>query len=309
MLLLNPPSPAGRRLCVIALCLFVAPSVAALESDGDQQGAAHATGLGAVSPETPGGDDRTLADRNRLAKPPDRSPPSREQIEAMIRRLASLHRLDIDLVHAVVRAESGYNVNAVSSAGAVGLMQVMPATASDYGVGAIDALFDPSTNLDTGMRHLKRLLGKYGGIGKAVMAYNAGEGALEKGGGFVSYPETQRYTHAVVVSYLRKIGIQPYTLKAREVIGMDVTPAMAQASGRGATGSRSDSVSDREDLISNNHIQNGPLTRLSSRLSPGLSRRAEGDDASLFSSAKPNSVLDRNRPRFARAGLDRETGR
>lgn len=309
MLRRNPPSPAGRHLCVLALCLIVAPSVAALESDDDQQGAAHATALSAVSPETPVGDDHSLADRNRLPKPPDRSPPSRDQIEAMITRLARLHRLDIDLVHAVVRAESGYNVDAVSSAGAVGLMQVMPATASDYGVDAVDALFDPSTNLDTGMRHLKRLLGKYGGIGQAVMAYNAGEGALERGGGFVNYPETQRYTHAVVVSYLRKIGIQPYTLKAREVIGIDVTPAMAQASGGGAAGSRSDSVSDREDLISDNHVQNGPLTRLTSRLSPRLSRRAEGDDVSSFSRAKPTSVLDRNRPRFARYGLDRETGR
>lgn len=309
MLRRNLLSPAGRHLCVAALCLIVAPSVAALESDGDQQGAAHAMGLGAVSPETPRVDDRTLTDRNRLLKPPDRSPPSRDQIEAMIRRLASLHRLDINLVHAVVRAESGYNVDAVSSAGAVGLMQVMPATASDYGVDAVDALFDPSTNLDTGMRHLKRLLGKYGSIGQAVMAYNAGEGALARGGGFVSYPETQRYTHTVVVSYLRKIGIQPYTPKAREVIGIDVTPAMAKASGRGAAGSRSDSVSDRDDLISDEHVQNGPLTRLTSRLSPGLSRRAKGDDASSFSSAKPNSVLDRNRPRFARDGLDREPGR
>jgi hypothetical protein len=149
-------------------------------------------------------------------------------------------------------------------------MQVMPATASDYGVQSTDALFDPNTNLDTGMRHFRRLLDKYGNIGQAVMAYNAGEGALERSGGFVTYAETQRYTHAVVLSYLRKKGVEPYTTQARQAIGIDVTPAMARAS----SGSKGQGASDGAEAAVTNP-ERVPVTRLTSRLSPGLSRRSD----------------------------------
>jgi hypothetical protein len=248
--------------------------------------------------ETPGSTSRDdgsgRGSSAELSKPPGKSQPSRAEITAMVERLARRHRLDIDLVHAVIRAESGYNPNAVSHAGAVGLMQVMPATASDYGVRSVDALFDPTTNLDTGMRHFRRLLDKYGSIGQAVMAYNAGEGALERSGGFVSYPETQRYTHAVVLSYLRKKGVEPYTSQARQAVGIDVTPAMASAS----------SGSNRHGAAPNAAGApvegRAPVTRLSSRLSPRLSRRTEADAASVAASshAAP-AVLNQGRLRFA----------
>jgi hypothetical protein len=228
-----------------------------------------------------------------LPRAPTTPVPSRAELVAMVERLASRHKLDLDLVHALIRAESAYEVHAVSHAGAVGLMQVMPATASDYGVASVDALFDPGTNLDTGMRHLKRLLDKYGSIGHAVMAYNAGEGALERSGGFVTYPETQRYTHAVLVSYLRKKGVQPYSAHARQVVGMAVTPAMASASaGEARRGAGDESAPEAQ--------ARGPATRLTSRLSPALSRRAEaGRDGQSSSTYASQSVLDRNRIRFA----------
>lgn len=167
-----------------------------------------------------------------LPMPPDVPVPGRAALIRIIERAAQRYGVETDLVHAVVRAESGYDPHAVSPAGAVGLMQVMPVTAADYGVGSVDALFDPDTNVRTGVRHLKRLLGKYG-IGKAVMAYNAGEGALERGNGFVRYAETQRYTHRVLTSYLGKKGVAPYSAKARQLTGVTLTPAMARAgSGR-----------------------------------------------------------------------------
>lgn len=228
--------------------------------------------------------------------------PSRAEITSMVERLALRHRLDVDLVHAVISAESAYNPHAVSHAGAVGLMQVMPATASDYGVHSTDALFDPNTNLDTGMRHFRRLLDKYGNIGQAIMAYNAGEGALERSGGFVTYAETQRYTHAVVLSYLRKKGVEPYTAQARQVVGIDVTPAMARASspskGQGAPEGPEAAAKDSARV---------PVTRLSSRLSPGLSRRS---DAGLSpgaaglgkSSAVSPGLESQSRLRFAGDG-------
>ncbi len=234
-----------------------------------------------------------------LPRPPDASTPSRAALTTMVERSAKQHRLDLDLVHALIRAESAYDPHAVSHAGAVGLMQVMPATAVDYGIASVDALFDPSTNLDTGMRHLKRLLDKYGSIGHAVMAYNAGEGALERSGGFVTYPETQRYTHAVIVAYLRKKGIQPYTAQARQLVGIDVTPAMARASsGEKGKGGSSTGVAEASGVET---LERAPVTRLSSRLAPRLSRRSEsGSDVGSMPAGQ--SIVNQNRARFSGDG-------
>lgn len=163
-----------------------------------------------------------------LPKPPDKPVPSRDELVKLVDRMAAKYGLEASLVHAIVRAESNYNPHAVSRAGAIGLMQVMPETAADYGVTSTDTLFDPTINAQTGARHLKRLLGQYS-IGKAVMAYNAGEGALARSNGFVTYPETQVYTHRVLTSYLRGKGVEPYSPEARELIGITLTPAMARA--------------------------------------------------------------------------------
>jgi Transglycosylase SLT domain len=234
-----------------------------------------------------------------LPKPPQTQPPSPRLVKATIERFAGTYQLDLDLVHSLIKAESAYDVHAVSRAGAVGLMQVMPATGADYGVTSVDALFDPEINLRTGMQHLKRLLDKYDSIGQAVMAYNAGEGALERGGGFVAYPETQKYTHAVLVSYLRKKGVQPYSAQARQVVGMDVTPAMAQASGGGA-----DAVGTADsDAASTAETFDRPrATRLTSRLAPGLSRVSKDGRSAPAPRSVSHSVLDRNVSRLSVRG-------
>ncbi len=198
----------------------------------------------------------------------------------MIARIAAQYALDVDLVHALIKAESAYNVHAVSPVGAVGLMQVMPTTAADYGVTSTTALFDPSTNLRTGMRHLKRLIKKYGNIGHAVMAYNAGEGALEHQQGFVSYPETQRYTHSVLFSYLQKKGIQPYSSQGNEIIGMTLTPAMASAaSSKRSRKSRAGTEGLNIDAQESIPREKPRATRLISRLAPKLSRNTEIPDS------------------------------
>lgn len=213
-----------------------------------------------------------------LPRPPNRPKPSRSAINKLITRYAKRYGLENDLVHAVVRAESGYNAHAVSSAGAVGLMQIMPATGADYGVGSADALFDAPTNIRVGTRHLQRLIGRFG-IGKAIMAYNAGEGALERHNGFVTYPETQRYTHRVLTSYLQKKGVGPYSSKARQITGISLTPAMAVAGGGTAGGKRP--------------LRRVDLSTLSLRVRPSLSDRALDPSAhSIGPESKPMFVLD-----------------
>ena len=112
---------------------------------------------------------------------------------------ARRHGLDPDLVMAVVSVESGFRPQAVSPKGAQGLMQLMPKTASSLGVA--DA-FDPAQNLDGGTRHLGQLLTLYGGdITRALAAYNAGEGAVDRHGGVPPYRETRAYVKKVLERY------------------------------------------------------------------------------------------------------------
>ncbi|HYN76285.1 MAG TPA: lytic transglycosylase domain-containing protein [Lamprocystis sp. (in: g-proteobacteria)] len=142
-----------------------------------------------------------------LPRPPGGSTPSRDQVHAMIDEVARQFGVERQLVRAVVAAESNFNPHAVSRVGAVGLMQVMPATAGDYGVKSTAALFDPKTNLKTGTRHLKRLLDKYNGdYGRVIMAYNAGEGVVDRTNNHVTYRETLDYTEAVINNYRRNGG-------------------------------------------------------------------------------------------------------
>lgn len=117
-----------------------------------------------------------------------------------IQRIAQRYRVESALVHAVISAESGYNPNAVSVDGAVGLMQLLPTTAAEYGVSD---LHDPVANIDVGTRHLSRLLKKYKNISHALAAYNAGEGTMQRSRRQVTYLETRKYVVRVINFYLR----------------------------------------------------------------------------------------------------------
>ncbi|HKW96091.1 MAG TPA: lytic transglycosylase domain-containing protein [Bryobacteraceae bacterium] len=106
-------------------------------------------------------------------------------------QIAQRHNIDRDLVHSVIRVESNYNPLAVSSKGALGLMQLIPSTARRFGVSNS---FDPGENLEGGIRYLKYLLDQYGGDHLlALAAYNAGEAAVARYRGVPPFPETLGY--------------------------------------------------------------------------------------------------------------------
>jgi soluble lytic murein transglycosylase-like protein len=153
--------------------------------------------------------------------PPDKPRPSKKALKPLIDGMAKQYGVERQLVHAVVAAESAYNAHAVSRAGAIGLMQVMPRTAADYGVADAQALFDPKVNVKTGTRHLKRLLGKYkNDYGRVIMAYNAGEGTVDRTNSNVTYAETLNYTAAVIRNYRRNGGKRPTEAAMKKVAAL-----------------------------------------------------------------------------------------
>ena len=112
----------------------------------------------------------------------------------LIATVAASHDVDARLVHAVIEQESNYQARARSPKGARGLMQLMPATARQYGVRNA---YDPKSNLDAGVRHLKDLLSRLD-LPLALAAYNAGEGTIRRYGGFPPFPETQSYVRNIL---------------------------------------------------------------------------------------------------------------
>jgi soluble lytic murein transglycosylase-like protein len=124
----------------------------------------------------------------------------RAVLAQMIERVANAHDLRPELIHAVIRAESAYQADAVSSKGAVGLMQLMPATAERYGV--VDRS-DPEQNVQGGVAYLRDLLELFeSDLRLALAAYNAGENAVMRYGNAIPpYPETQNYVRKVIRFY------------------------------------------------------------------------------------------------------------
>jgi len=119
----------------------------------------------------------------------------------LIAKAADRHQVDVTLLHAVIQAESAYNATAISSAGAVGLMQLMPDTARRYGV---TDRRDPVQNIEGGTHYLKDLLKMFNSnLDLAVAAYNAGENAVIKYNNTIPpYPETLNYVRQVL--YLKE---------------------------------------------------------------------------------------------------------
>lgn len=124
----------------------------------------------------------------------------REQYTPLIAAVAREQGVEAALLHAVVTVESGYNPQAVSRKGAVGLMQLMPATAMRYGVASPG---NPTDNLNGGARLLKDLIARYrGDLALVLAAYNAGEGAVDHAGNRVPrFAETRNYVPAVLSRY------------------------------------------------------------------------------------------------------------
>jgi soluble lytic murein transglycosylase-like protein len=120
----------------------------------------------------------------------------------LVNAASGMYKLDPDLVNSVIRAESGFNVRAVSPKGAQGLMQLMPQTASQLGV---QNAFDPQANVEGGTRYLRELLERYDfDLVKALAAYNAGPQRVEQYGGVPPYYETHAYVARIVRDFNRK---------------------------------------------------------------------------------------------------------
>jgi hypothetical protein len=135
--------------------------------------------------------------------------PSYKTAKAALRDASNKHSIDYELLQALIATESGFDAQAVSPKGAMGLMQLMPATAQRYGVSADKRstiekkLFDPRINIAAGSRYLRDLIAMFPGqIELALAAYNAGEGAVQRAGNKIpNYKETQNYVQTVLQLY------------------------------------------------------------------------------------------------------------
>ncbi len=137
---------------------------------------------------------------------PESTPVTRPKVARTPHQLveAAAHKAELPpaIVHAVAKAESGYRQNAISSKGAIGVMQLMPLTAKELQADP----YDLEQNTQAGAQYLRDLLVKYkGDVPKALAAYNAGPGAVDKYGAVPPYPETRSYVNRVLSNY-RKLG-------------------------------------------------------------------------------------------------------
>jgi Transglycosylase SLT domain len=217
-----------RRWCLCALLAFAAPAARAelvLLQGGDVlKVKAYEMGAEQARLTLPSGGvltvsvlriDRILADEIIPAPEP---PPEAEEIAGVLLEfpadavapptpygdvvLAAARKFQVNptVVAAVMRVESSFNHRALSRTGARGLMQLMPATATRFGVG-VDELFTPARNVEAGTRYLRFLIDYFKGDAVRVFAaYNAGEHAVDRYGGIPPYRETQQYVRKVLAT-------------------------------------------------------------------------------------------------------------
>jgi soluble lytic murein transglycosylase-like protein len=157
-------------------------------------------------------------------------------LDEVVKAASGTYSLDPDLVNSVIRAESGFNVRAVSPKGAQGLMQLMPQTASALGVHNV---FDAQANVEGGTRYLRELLERYDfDLVKALAAYNAGPQRVEQYGGVPPYYETKAYVARIVRDFNKK------KLAAKAASH----PATQKISGSKSTGTGASAAKPRKPL-------------------------------------------------------------
>jgi soluble lytic murein transglycosylase-like protein len=155
-----------------------------------------------AAPDTPAAPAQPFARTSIKTASPSADQKPAVDLNQVVNEASGRYRLDPDFVNSVIKAESGFNVRAVSRKGAQGLMQLMPGTASQLGVSNA---FDPTANVDGGTRYLRELLERYNfDMVKALAAYNAGPQRVEHFGGVPPYSETRAYVARIVRDFNKK---------------------------------------------------------------------------------------------------------
>jgi soluble lytic murein transglycosylase-like protein len=195
--------PRGAPLCLwiaVAIWIAAAPAWAGgrrIYAFTDPQGVTHFT-------NRPHNDKRFKAVRMRdpVSAPKHRAPYSRAY-DPLIGDAAASEGIPPALVKAVIAAESAFDSEAVSRKGAQGLMQLMPETAEEMGV---ENPLEPAQNVRGGTSYLRAMIDRYGDLGRALAAYNAGPSAVDRYGGIPPFQETQDYVERVLSYYRRYHG-------------------------------------------------------------------------------------------------------
>lgn len=143
-------------------------------------------------------DQRARRFATRLVAVPD------DGLEPLIDQHSESQQLDPRLVRALIQIESGYNARALSRVGAMGLMQLMPATATSL---AVSNAYDPDQNLRGGTAYLRRMIDRFGSLELALAAYNAGPEAVARHGGIPPYRETRDYVRRVLALYRGDVSL------------------------------------------------------------------------------------------------------
>ena len=229
---------AAALFCAVALVLFARPAAAAevaLLRNGFSIRHEHRHVMGATTRLYLSADDSSFTDvpteeitgyepasaesrASTNSQPGNAAPDSTKSalpLNEVVNTASANFHLDPDLVNSVIHAESGFNVHAISPKGARGLMQLMPGTANQLGVGNV---FDPQANVEGGSRYLRELLERYNfDLVNALAAYNAGPERVEQYQGVPPFPETRAYVARIVHDYNLKKIAQEKEAKQKQV--------------------------------------------------------------------------------------------